>query len=130
MNTMREKYDTRTPSNSQLIIICRGSSVHTCRSPAALFKLALLPCTLQSCVCICGPLINPRRACTARVTVLVCVCVCVSVQSNLRSCANTRATRNTYGFSVTRIVKPFSLSKIKKPFSLSSKVRELFAYRC
>ena len=38
------------------------------------------------------------------------VCVRVSVQSNLRSCANTRATRNTYGFSVTRIVK------FKKPF--------------
>ena len=27
----------------------------------------------------------------------------MSVQSNLRSCANTRATRNTYGFNVTRI---------------------------
>ena len=40
--------------------------------------------------------VNPRRACAA---------LGVSVQSNLRSCVNTRATRNTYGFSVTRVVK-------------------------
>ena len=40
--------------------------------------------------------VNPRRECAA---------LGVSIQSNLRSCANTRATRNVYGFSVTRIVK-------------------------
>ena len=44
--------------------------------------------------------------------------------SNLRSCANTCATRNTYGFSVTWIVK------LKSRFLLCSKVRELLAYRC
>ena len=43
--------------------------------------------------------VNPRRECAA-----LGLCVCLS-QSNLRSCANTRATRNIYGFSVTRIVK-------------------------
>ena len=38
--------------------------------------------------------INPRRACTARVTVVgsvcVCVCVCVSVKSHLTSRASVR----------------------------------------
>ena len=46
--------------------------------------------------------INPRRACAARVTVLgLCVSVCLSVSSNLASCVITRPTRNTNGFSVT-----------------------------
>ena len=37
-------------------------------------------------------LINPRRACAARVTVVVrvCVCVCVSVKSKLTSGASVR----------------------------------------
>ena len=59
---------------------------------------------LNTVMVVYASVVNSRRACAARVTG-VCVCVCVSVQSNLRSCANTRATRNTYGFSVTRIVK-------------------------
>ena len=56
-----------------------------------------------TCVmCHMSGIFNPRRACAARGTWSVCVCVCVS---NLRSCASTCATRNTYGFSVTRIEK-------------------------
>ena len=51
----------------------------------------------------CNPghtLINPRRACAARVTVLgsVCVCVCVSVKSNLTSGASVRP-ENTVTYS-------------------------------
>jgi len=38
-----------------------------------------------------GILINPRRACAARVTVLVlCVCVCVSVGESTRYSGGTR----------------------------------------
>ena len=48
-----------------------------------------------SSVCI----INPRRACAARVTVLG-LCVCLSVISNLTSRAIMRPTRDTNGFSV------------------------------
>ena len=39
--------------------------------------------------CVCQFIINPRRACAARVTVVGSVCVCVSVKSHL-----------TYGASV------------------------------
>ena len=35
-------------------------------------------------------LVNPRRACAARVTVVGSVCVCVSVKSNLTSGASVR----------------------------------------
>ena len=45
-------------------------------------------------------IVNPRRACAARVTVLG-LCVCMSVSSNLASRAIMRPTRNTNGFSVT-----------------------------
>ena len=45
-------------------------------------------------------LINPRRACAARVTVLgrVCVCVCLSVKSHLTSGASVRL-ENTVVYS-------------------------------
>ena len=50
-------------------------------------------------------LINPRRACAARVTVVilcVCVCVCVCVCPGLASAthATTRPSRHTYGLSI------------------------------
>ena len=51
-------------------------------------------------------LINPRRACAARVTVVVpcavCVSVCVSVCPGLASAthATTRPSRHTYGLSI------------------------------
>ena len=49
--------------------------------------------------------INPRRACAARVTVVIlCVCVCVSVSvcPGLASAthATTRPSRHTYGLSI------------------------------
>ena len=51
------------------------------------------------------PIINPRRACAARVTVVVpcvCVSVCVSVCPGLSSAthATTRPSRHTYGLSI------------------------------
>ena len=52
-----------------------------------------------------GGLINPRRACTARVTVLG-LCVCLSVRySILASRAITWQTRDTSDFSVTWAAK-------------------------
>ena len=47
------------------------------------------------------PIINPRRACAARVTVVV-PCVCVSVCPGLASAthATTRPSRHTYGLSI------------------------------
>ena len=39
--------------------------------------------------------INPRRACAARVTVCVCVCVCVSVTQHLTFHVIIRATKDT-----------------------------------
>ena len=49
--------------------------------------------------------VNPRRACAARVTVLgLCVCVCVR-GSILASRAITLQTRNTSDFSVTWAAK-------------------------
>ena len=90
------------------------------------FSVALMMCSgigEESDSLLHVVVINPRRTCAARVTVLgLCVCVCVSVQSNLRSCANTRATRNTYGFSVARIVK------IKSRFLLKCFVQKLESY--
>ena len=51
-------------------------------------------------------LVNPRRACAARITVLgLCVCVCLSVSSNLASRSITRPTRDTNGISATWAVK-------------------------
>ena len=44
--------------------------------------VALMGFVLEPLDCLCRVLINPRRACAARVTVLslsVCVCVCVRV---------------------------------------------------
>ena len=50
------------------------------------------------------PIINPRRACAARVVVVpfVCVSVCVSVCPGLSSAthATTRPSRHTYGLSI------------------------------
>ena len=51
------------------------------------------------------PIINPRRACAARVTVVVpcvCVSVCVSACPGLSSAthATTRPSRHTYGLSI------------------------------
>ena len=63
------------------------------------------------CIDICrrSIIINPQHACTARVMVLGCVCV----QSNLWS---PHATRNTYGFSMTQIVKQVrEFTTTKKP---------------
>ena len=50
---------------------------------------------------ITGLLVNPRRACAARVTVVV-PCVCVSVCPGLASAthATTRPSRHTYGLSI------------------------------
>ena len=66
----------------------------------------------------CGPplfsessilcVVNPRRACAARVTVLVlCVCVCVhlSHRANLRTGASRRLTEGTSGLSGTFFTK-------------------------
>ena len=53
----------------------------------------------------CTSLVNPRRACTARVTVVgsvclsVCVCMCVSVKSHLTSGASVRP-ENTVTYPV------------------------------
>ena len=48
-------------------------------------------------VCIVPALINPRRACAARVTVvgLVCLCVCLSVTLHLTSGVFVRLTNDT-----------------------------------
>ena len=53
---------------------------------------------------------NPRRSCTARVTVVVlcvcvCVCVCVSVFSILPSRAFRRPTRGISSYSAKNAVK-------------------------
>ena len=50
--------------------------------------------------------VNPWRACAARIRVLilcvcVCVCVCLSVSCNLSISQIMRPARNTNGFSVT-----------------------------
>ena len=39
--------------------------------------------------------INPRRACAARVTVVACVCVCLSVKQHLTSGASVRPESDT-----------------------------------
>ena len=52
--------------------------------------------------------VNPQRACAARVAVLglcVCVSVCLSVTSNLASRAIMRPTRGTNGFIVRWALK-------------------------
>ena len=50
-----------------------------------------------------GTMVNPRRACAARVTVVVlCVCVCVFVCPGRSSAthATKRQTRHTHGLSI------------------------------
>ena len=49
----------------------------------------------------CQQLINPRRACAARVTVVVlCVCVCVCPRPSSATRATKRQTRHTGGLSI------------------------------
>ena len=50
-------------------------------------------------------IINPQRACTARVTVVVPVCVCVYVRSNLPPHILDSQKRDTNGFIAIR--EPF-----------------------
>ena len=53
-------------------------------------------------VAVAEQVINPRRACAARVVVALCVCVCVFVCPGRSSAthATKRQTRHTHGLSI------------------------------
>ena len=88
-----------------------------------------VPGSLGSCVRVAS-LVNPRRACAARVTVLslsVCVCVCVSESvTSLTATPLTHRYKVSYNSNANALLKVFdSWISLK---ILCSKVTALFAH--
>ena len=70
-----------------------------------MYRKSVIPCNKAKYTKASADVINPRRACAARVTVValcVCVCVCVFVCPGRSSAthATKRQTRYTHGFSI------------------------------
>ena len=63
--------------------------------------------------------VNPRRACAARVTVVVlcvCVCVCVCPGRSPATHATKRQTRHTHGLSILVAPEKFGVFRIMASF--------------